>query len=146
MPDVDQCDDSEEVNNFNRFVSKIISGLTKPSAESEVCSVSARAGSGGAGPVSGDGMDEPLVEMVKELDLVRVIIELKGVGREEIRLFARPEELSVMLSNNVHSYSHKIPMPCLVDAARSHATFKNGVLEVVLARARTERAERIAIL
>ncbi len=146
MADDDQCDDNEEVNNFNRFVSRILSGITRTVGESEVCSFSPNSGNYGISPSMAESRDEPIVEMMNGDDSVRVIVELRGASKDDIRVMAKPEEVRVSFSNEVSSYSRTVAMPCLVDTKQSRATFRNGVLEVVLARAHTDEAEAVKIV
>lgn len=145
MPDPqDQSDDNEEVNNFSRFVSRIISGIAADTGGS-VRSLTAHVDGDGVAGGAADGEGEPLVEVMKEGDSVRLVMELRGASRKDISVLARPEEVCVSFSNEKSSYSRTVAMPCAIDAGASRATFRNGVLEIILARMRGGRAVGIEV-
>lgn len=147
-------DDSEEISNFNRFVSRIINNIAKSIPQGEKAAVRSLniKTENGAPEVAGldrNGMpvvnSEPLVDVIQEAEFVRVVTELRGASKEDIVITARPEEVNVSFSNSAASYSRTIDMPCLVDAGESHAVFKNGILEISLKRIRTASAQTINI-
>jgi len=77
---------------------------------------------------------EPLVDIIPEKDAVRVVIELPGVEKGEINLDAAEQSLRVNVTNPDHRFVRTIALPVRVDERSAKATYKNGILEVVLAR------------
>jgi len=81
------------------------------------------------------GEREPLVDVIEEKDVLRIVVELPGVEKEEIRLDASPQQLRVEVADPRHRFSKAVGLPVRVDEKSAKATYKNGILEVVFKRA-----------
>ncbi len=77
---------------------------------------------------------EPLVDVIEERGDIRVIVELPGVEKNEINLGATPEQLKIEVTNPDHKFAKAIALPARVDEKTAKASYKNGILEVVLKR------------
>ena len=90
---------------------------------------------------------EPLVDIMEEKDAVRVVIELPGVDKNDISLDAGEQSLRVNVTNPEHRFVRAIALPVKVDEKTAKATYKNGILEVVISRKEPggERPEKIRI-
>jgi HSP20 family protein len=77
---------------------------------------------------------EPLVDTVVDGETVKVVAELPGVERSEINLEGTESSLTISVNNPDHKYHKELELPAEVDPNSSKATYKNGVLEVVLSR------------
>ncbi|MEW5955639.1 MAG: archaeal heat shock protein Hsp20 [Candidatus Micrarchaeota archaeon] len=75
---------------------------------------------------------EPLVDVIDKDKEVSVIVELPGVDKQDIKLQAKGEALSVKVDTKERKYSKEIPLPAKVKPESAKATYKNGVLEVTL--------------
>lgn len=75
---------------------------------------------------------EPLVDVIDKDREVSVIVELPGVDKQDIKLEAKGETLSVKVDAKGRKYSKEIPLPAKVKPDSAKATYKNGVLEVTL--------------
>ncbi|MEM2944005.1 MAG: archaeal heat shock protein Hsp20 [Methanomassiliicoccales archaeon] len=89
---------------------------------------------------------EPLTDIIEEADKVRIIVELPGVEKEDIKLNATEDSLEIEVDNPDRKFEKRIDLPCEVDPDSAKATYKNGVLEIHLKRARVkEKGKEIRI-
>jgi len=82
---------------------------------------------------------EPLVDVALTNGDVKVVAELPGVDKGDIRLHATEDELTISVDKAERSYYKEIELPRKVDVKKAHSTFKNGVLEVTLPTRREEQ-------
>ena len=75
---------------------------------------------------------EPLVDVIDKDREVSVIVELPGVDKQDIKLQARGDVLSVKVDTKERKYAKDIPLHAKVKPDTAKATYKNGVLEVTL--------------
>jgi HSP20 family protein len=77
---------------------------------------------------------EPLVDVIEDNDVLRVIAEIPGVRKENIDLSATDKSLLVKAESDDHrrKYFKEIDLPCTIIPDSASAKFKNGVLEVEL--------------
>nr|WP_321352098.1 hypothetical protein [uncultured Methanoregula sp.] len=95
----------------------VINGGDRDGQVTEEPLVPARAGS------------EPVAEVHRLGDEVKVVVELPGAAAESLRLDAREGQLVISAEGCGNSYHTAADLPP-VDAASMQSTFKNGVLEV----------------
>jgi len=89
---------------------------------------------------------EPLVDVMEEDDEVVVVAELPGVEKEDIDLSCTERELVISVDTEKRKYYKRLELPTEVDPKSAKASYKNGVLEVRLKKARPERkGEKIKI-
>lgn len=81
---------------------------------------------------------EPLVDVEVIGNEVKVVTELPGVEKEDIKLHGTEDNLTISVDTSERSYYKEIEMPLQVDVKKAHATFKNGVLEVTLPTLRNQ--------
>ena len=77
---------------------------------------------------------EPLVDAIDEGETVRVIAELPGVEKSDINLNCTGASLSIRVDTPKRKYHKELDLPAEVDPDTSKASYKNGVLEVVLTK------------
>jgi HSP20 family protein len=75
---------------------------------------------------------EPLVDVVDTDCEVRVVVELPGVEKTDIKLRGTEEELEISVDTPQYKYYKEIELPTKVRVKEAKSTYKNGVLEVVL--------------
>jgi len=76
---------------------------------------------------------EPLVDVFDEVNEVKVCAELPGVSKEDIRVrVTEDNKLIISVEAPQRKYYKEIELPARVNPERARATYKNGVLEVVL--------------
>jgi HSP20 family protein len=75
---------------------------------------------------------EPLVDVINEADQVRVVAELPGVEKSDIKTTISESKLTINVDSTVRKYYKEIELPSSVDSDTSKASYNNGVLEIVL--------------
>ena len=80
------------------------------------------------------GSREPFVDVVMndKDQTVKVIAEMPGVQKENIELKATEDSLAIKAKNNDRTYDTTVPLNATVDPDSAKASYRNGVLEVVL--------------
>ena len=64
--------------------------------------------------------------------MVKVIAEVPGVDKNDINLNASERKLIISVDTPQRKYYKEVDLPTEVDPQSAKATYKNGVLEVVL--------------
>jgi Molecular chaperone (small heat shock protein) len=82
---------------------------------------------------------EPLVDVVDKGDEIRVVAEVPGVDKDSIKVkVVNGEKLIVQATGEDRKYYKEVELPAKVDENSAKASYKNGVLEVVLKKVKTE--------
>ncbi len=88
---------------------------------------------GTAKPVlSVQGEREPLVDVMASDDEVKVIAELPGVEKSDIKLNLSENSMTISVDTPSRKFKKALDLPVAVDPDSTKASYKNGVLEVVL--------------
>jgi HSP20 family protein len=77
---------------------------------------------------------EPLVDTIVQTDNVKVVAELPGVEKSDIKLECDGRNLVLKVETDKHRYYKSLELPVEVDPDTSKASYKNGVLELILRR------------
>ncbi|MER3601810.1 MAG: heat-shock protein Hsp20 [Nitrososphaerota archaeon] len=83
---------------------------------------------------------EPLVDIIEQADLIRVILEIPGVEKEDIDLKVTESKLTIRVDTADRKYHRTVELPEPVDPDSAKATYKNGILEVTLKKKRPPSA------
>ncbi len=75
---------------------------------------------------------EPLADVMATDDEVKVIVELPGVEKEEIKLRGTENTLTISVDTPQHKYYKELELPTEVEPKKAKSSYKNGVLEVTL--------------
>lgn len=84
---------------------------------------------------------EPLVDVIEGKDTITVIAEVPGVSKDDIKLTEKEDRLEISVDTPSRKYHKVIRLPCDVRPMSTKASYKNGVLEVVLERMEKKRDE-----
>ena len=71
----------------------------------------------------------------EEDEVVRVVVDLPGITKEDVSLECDGRTLSIDAVNDRREYTERVHLPTRVDEHAADATFNNGVLEVSFERA-----------
>lgn len=82
---------------------------------------------------------EPLVDIITEEEQIRVIAEVPGVDKQDIKLNVVGKTLSIRAESERRKYSKDVELPEEVDPKSAKASYKNGILEVTLSRIKKEK-------
>lgn len=90
---------------------------------------------------------EPLVDVIPGDKIIQVIAEVPGVEKEDINLNATEDKLIISVDTPKRKYYKEVDLPEKVDPKTAVASYKNGVLEVVLNKVEKKRpiGEKIEI-
>lgn len=88
---------------------------------------------------------EPLVDVFREKNKIVVVAELKGFRRENIKVQAEKQRLTLTAKTQGRRYYKSLNLPDTVVPEATHITYKNGVLEIQLKKAlETEPINKVA--
>lgn len=75
---------------------------------------------------------EPFVDVIEEEDKVKIIADMPGVEKEDIKVYATEDILRISAERGDRKYFKEIKLPAKVKPQSSKAQYKNGVLTVEL--------------
>ncbi len=81
---------------------------------------------------------KPIVDIVEGKDDVAVTVELPGVERDDIDLNVTEDTLEITVNNPKRKYHKLFDLPCSVKANMMKATYKNGVLDIVVKKRKVQ--------
>lgn len=84
---------------------------------------------------------EPLADVMSTDGEVKVIIELPGVVKENIKLRGTKETLTVSVDTPHRKYYKKLELPAKVNPKSAKSNYMNGVLEVTIEKTKKEELE-----
>jgi HSP20 family protein len=90
---------------------------------------------------------EPLADVIDADETVRVIVELPGVEKKEIKLSGTDDKLTISVETPERKYFKEVELPAKVDVKKATSTYKNGVLDVTVPKKKQEetKSENIKI-
>jgi HSP20 family protein len=77
---------------------------------------------------------EPLVDVISTNNEIRIVVELPGVDKQDIKLHGTEKTLTISVDTAQRKYYKEIELPALVDPKTAKSTYKNGVLEITLTK------------
>lgn len=93
-------------------------------------------GIGGEGqpPLNLQDQREPLVDIIEENNNIKVVAELPGVDKKDINLYVTEKSLTISVNTPERRYHKELELPVEVDEASATSSYRNGVLETVMAK------------
>lgn len=88
------------------------------------------------------GEREPLVDVLSVDGEVKVVAELPGVEKTDVKLHGTEDSLTISVNTPSRRYFKEVKMPAKVDPKRARSTYKNGVLEVTIPKVGDEKKPR----
>lgn len=75
---------------------------------------------------------EPLIDIINGKEEIKIVAELPGVAKENIRLYANENTLTIESSSSTEErrYYKKIEFPEFVEPSSGRSHYKNGILEI----------------
>ncbi len=105
-------------------------GNMKPSLESEET------------PMGLQDRREPLVDVIEDDDSIKVLAELPGVEKEDIKLYAMPRRLTINVDRR---YYKELEFESEIDRGSAKSSYKNGVLEITFKKKHEDKGTPISI-
>lgn len=84
---------------------------------------------------------DPLVDVVNTDGEVKVVAELPGVNKKDIKLHVLDDILTISVNTPDHKYYKEIKLPTEVKPKNAKTSYKNGVLEVTLQKTEKRQAK-----
>jgi len=88
---------------------------------------------------------EPLVDVMETDNEIRIIAELPGVEKKDIKLHGTENTLTISVDTPERKYYKEVELPSKVDVKKTKASYKNGVLEVKLKKKKEPEGEPILL-
>jgi HSP20 family protein len=82
---------------------------------------------------------EPLIDIIPSNGEIRVIAELPGVDKKDIKLHGTEKTLTISVDIPQRKYYKEVELPSTVDPKKAQSSYKNGVLEVTLKKKEEEK-------
>jgi HSP20 family protein len=145
---------------MDQLMGRMLTGQLSLDEESSVYGISMQIGSNGTPRIREFGnvrqlepaeetqssSDEPLMDVLKEKDKVRVILELPGMHKEDIVVDATEGWLRITADSEHKKFSKDIELPCPIRKDSMLTTYKNGVLEITMDREPPKRRKRKTVV
>ena len=96
-------------------------------------------------PMSLQDRREPLVDVIDDDDSVKVLAELPGVEKDDIKLFATPRGLTITVDNIDRRYYKELSFDSEIDRSTAKSSYRNGVLEISLKKKKPDKGTQISI-
>lgn len=78
---------------------------------------------------------EPFADIIEEEDVIRVIVDIPGVEREDINVEAAETEVRISAERGERKYHKVVKLPARVRPETAKASYKNGVLTIAIEKA-----------
>ena len=88
---------------------------------------------------------EPFTDILEEDDKIKVIIDMPGVEKEDIKVEATEKTITVSAERGERKYYRKIDLPKEVIPETARAQYKNGVLTITLEKKEKEKKKGFSI-
>ena len=88
---------------------------------------------------------EPLADVITADGEIRVIVELPGVEKENIKLFGTDDKLTITVDTPEHKYFKEVELPTKVDIKKATSNYKNGVLDITIPKKKEEKTKSESI-
>jgi len=75
---------------------------------------------------------EPLVDVISTDNEIKVVAELPGVEKKDIKLHGTENTLTISVDTPEHKYFKEIQMPAAINPKAAKTAYKNGVLEITV--------------
>lgn len=82
---------------------------------------------------------EPLIDVMSTGNEIKVVAELPGVEKEDIKLHGTERTLTILVDTAQRKYYKEVELPVTVDPKTARSKYKNGVLEVTLTKTMEEK-------
>jgi HSP20 family protein len=82
---------------------------------------------------------EPLADVITTDGEVRVIVELPGVEKKDIKLSGTEDKLTISVDTPEHKYFKEVELPVKVDSKKATSKYKNGVLDITVPKKKEEK-------
>jgi HSP20 family protein len=82
---------------------------------------------------------EPLADVIDAKEKVRVVVELPGVEKKDIKLHGTDHTLTISVDSPQRKYYKEVQLPGKVKVKEVKSSYKNGVLDITLPKTKPEK-------
>ena len=79
-----------------------------------------------------DNVREPLTDVSIENDVIRIVVELPGVQKEDIQLDCTETSVTVSVDTESRKFRKAVPLQTNIDVDSAKAEYNNGILEITV--------------
>jgi HSP20 family protein len=84
---------------------------------------------------------EPLTDVIDADGEVRVIVELPGVEKKDIKLSGSDDKLTISVETPMRKYFKEVELPAKVNVNKATSAYTNGVLDVTIPKKKQEKTK-----
>lgn len=90
---------------------------------------------------------EPLTDVIESDDSISITLEIPGVEKDDIELRVEEDSVTINVDTPQRKYFKETPLKVKVDPKTSKATYKNGVLDIILKKlqSKEKKGKRVKI-
>jgi molecular chaperone GrpE len=85
---------------------------------------------------------EPIMDLIEDENSICVTVELPGVEKKNIELIVDRKTLTLTATEATRQYHKELTLSSVVDPESAEATYKNGVLDVVLKKEQKSEVQK----
>jgi len=94
----------------------------------------------------GNGVSRELLsDIIERGDTISVTVELPGIEKDDIDVDIEGRRMTIKIDDQHRRIRKEIELPCGVDEESVQATFRNGVLDIVLNKTEDTKPQKIKI-
>ncbi len=82
---------------------------------------------------------EPLIDIVSTNGEIKVVAELPGVEKEDIKLHGTEDTLTISVDTPKRKYFKEVEMPAKINPKEVKTKYRNGVLEVTMPKIKEKK-------
>jgi HSP20 family protein len=84
---------------------------------------------------------EPLADVIPSDGEIRVIVELPGVEKNDIKLSGTDDKLTISVDTPERKYFKEVKLSAKVDVKKATSNYKNGVLDITVPKKKEEKTK-----
>ena len=84
---------------------------------------------------------EPLADVIPGDGEIRVIVELPGVEKKDIKLSGTENKLTISVDTPERKYFKEVELPAKVETKKATSKYKNGVLDITIPKKKEEKSK-----
>ena len=88
---------------------------------------------------------EPLTDIIEADDKIKVIVELHGVEKENIKISGTEDKLTISVDVPERKYFKEIKLPAKVKIGKATSHYKNGVLDITIPKTKKKKTKQKSI-
>lgn len=96
-------------------------------------------------PLSIHERREPLVDVIEDEDSIKVLAELPGVEKQDIKIHATVHGLTLDVENPDRKYFKELTFSADIDRSTAKSTYRNGVLEITFKKKLEDQGTPISV-